>query len=330
MTRVLPAAPMTDESAEERRRRLARERMRRCGKRQDEDLVLVTIALPNSLLRNLIDLGEIDATTADDHVRVAAALQDFLDRFIAVESDVSLAPHVTRHATIGEILVRAFPTMDKSTMTAALENLIDTPASALDVDQTACRLVRVTTGNAIASMDERPHTASREPNRGRQIPFSATADTGRAEPARPESPAAGRPVAQPEGGTAAAREQPAGRRSDQAANRRSEPASAASDEAVGHQTSRQSSGTAVSLNRCVWCGHAFLPRRRGGKRQRFCQPAHRRAFESAARQYVGRLIAAEELPVAVLHAPPATRALLSVAVLGVPAGWDSRKDPARM
>jgi hypothetical protein len=48
---------------------------------------------------------------------------------------------------------------------------------------------------------------------------------------------------------------------------------------------------------CLWCSQPFEPRRSGGKPQRFCVPAHRRAFETAARQFLGRLIAAgDELP----------------------------------
>jgi len=67
---------------------------------------------------------------------------------------------------------------------------------------------------------------------------------------------------------------------------------------------------------CLWCRRPFEPRRSGGKPQRFCVPAHRRAFETAARRFLGRLIAAGELSVAALNAPPATRALLPGAVPG--------------
>ena len=45
-------------------------------------------------------------------------------------------------------------------------------------------------------------------------------------------------------------------------------------------------------------------------------PAHRRAFETAAHRFLGRLIAAGDLSVAALGAAPATRALLPGAILG--------------
>jgi hypothetical protein len=67
---------------------------------------------------------------------------------------------------------------------------------------------------------------------------------------------------------------------------------------------------------CLWCSQPFEPRRSGGKPQRFCVPAHRRAFETAGRQFLGRLIAAGELSIAALSAAPATRALLPGAVPG--------------
>src|SRR5262249_29384117 len=60
---------------------------------------------------------------------------------------------------------------------------------------------------------------------------------------------------------------------------------------------------------CLWCGHQFTPRCSGGKPQRYCLPACRRAFETAARVYVGRLITAGQLSLGALYAAPATRAL---------------------
>jgi hypothetical protein len=36
----------------------------------------------------------------------------------------------------------------------------------------------------------------------------------------------------------------------------------------------------------LWCGNAFLPRATGGKRQVFCRPACRRAFDAAGRRRV--------------------------------------------
>lgn len=37
---------------------------------------------------------------------------------------------------------------------------------------------------------------------------------------------------------------------------------------------------------CVWCNCEFSPRNSGGSPQRFCCPAHRRAFHIAAHQFV--------------------------------------------
>ena len=67
---------------------------------------------------------------------------------------------------------------------------------------------------------------------------------------------------------------------------------------------------------CLWCGSTFPPRRTGGKRQRFCLPTHRRAFETAARQLGGRLITTGDVSATALHGPPATRALLPMASAG--------------
>lgn len=67
--------------------------------------------------------------------------------------------------------------------------------------------------------------------------------------------------------------------------------------------------------RCLWCGRSFMARR-GGKRQRFCLPEHRRAFETAARRYVDRLVTQGRLPVDALHSRTATRALVVGAVSG--------------
>jgi len=67
---------------------------------------------------------------------------------------------------------------------------------------------------------------------------------------------------------------------------------------------------------CLWCRRPFEPRRSGGKPQRFCVPAHRRAFETAGRQFLGRLRAAGDLSIAALSAAPATRALHPGAIPG--------------
>jgi len=54
----------------------------------------------------------------------------------------------------------------------------------------------------------------------------------------------------------------------------------------------------VSDHRCVWCSSPFELRADGGSAQRFCCPAHRRAFDQAARDYVRREIASGRLTVA--------------------------------
>lgn len=41
------------------------------------------------------------------------------------------------------------------------------------------------------------------------------------------------------------------------------------------------------MRACLWCGCPFEPRL-AGKAQRFCSPAHRRAFAQAAHEFVVR------------------------------------------
>jgi hypothetical protein len=43
---------------------------------------------------------------------------------------------------------------------------------------------------------------------------------------------------------------------------------------------------------CSWCGRGFERRTSGGSDQRFCQPACRQAFWSAARRWVERAVQA--------------------------------------
>jgi hypothetical protein len=45
------------------------------------------------------------------------------------------------------------------------------------------------------------------------------------------------------------------------------------------------------MSACLWCGEPFEPRE-GGKPQRFCRPAHRRAFDHACGAWVRHAIAA--------------------------------------
>jgi hypothetical protein len=43
---------------------------------------------------------------------------------------------------------------------------------------------------------------------------------------------------------------------------------------------------------CPWCGNRFQPRSSGGSVQRFCRPACRQAFWTAARRWVMRAVSA--------------------------------------
>jgi hypothetical protein len=66
----------------------------------------------------------------------------------------------------------------------------------------------------------------------------------------------------------------------------------------------------MSVTKCLWCGHAFTPRASGGKRQRFCRPACRRAIDAAGRRYVEVAVADGALTIPDLrNASRATRAL---------------------
>lgn len=48
---------------------------------------------------------------------------------------------------------------------------------------------------------------------------------------------------------------------------------------------------------CVWCGTQFTARTTGGSPQRFCSPADRAAFHSAARRWAERAVASGALSV---------------------------------
>jgi hypothetical protein len=52
---------------------------------------------------------------------------------------------------------------------------------------------------------------------------------------------------------------------------------------------------------CPWCGKNFQPRSSGGTDQRFCRPACRQAFWTAARRWVMRAVAAGLLSPEVLR-----------------------------
>lgn len=66
---------------------------------------------------------------------------------------------------------------------------------------------------------------------------------------------------------------------------------------------------------CLWCGRRFAPRLDGGKRQVFCRPVCRRAFDAAGRRWVGEAIAIGMLTLdALKDGAAATRALLPGAI----------------
>jgi hypothetical protein len=52
---------------------------------------------------------------------------------------------------------------------------------------------------------------------------------------------------------------------------------------------------------CPWCEHRFTPRRTGGKPQRFCRNACRRAFERELRAWARDQIAAGDITPAQLQ-----------------------------
>jgi hypothetical protein len=55
------------------------------------------------------------------------------------------------------------------------------------------------------------------------------------------------------------------------------------------------------MTACLWCDQSFESRETGGKPQRFCCPAHRREFDTAARRYVRCLLDAGFVSVADLR-----------------------------
>jgi hypothetical protein len=57
---------------------------------------------------------------------------------------------------------------------------------------------------------------------------------------------------------------------------------------------------------CVWCGGPITRRLDGGRQRRFCLPAHRTAYYSAARRLVDGLVSSGRLSADALHASPAT------------------------
>jgi hypothetical protein len=79
---------------------------------------------------------------------------------------------------------------------------------------------------------------------------------------------------------------------------------------------------------CLWCEQRFIPRRDGGKRQVFCRPVCRRAFDAAGRRWVAEAITSGMLTVDGLrNGPNATRALLPGAISPVPVHEPQKSGP---
>jgi hypothetical protein len=72
----------------------------------------------------------------------------------------------------------------------------------------------------------------------------------------------------------------------------------------------ESDSPALLVPTCPWCNRPFTPRRDGGKAQRFCRPACRRAYDAAGRRWVAEAIAGGMLTLGALrNGAAATRAL---------------------
>ena len=112
---------------------MARERARRLRRREGEGVRLFTIEVLENRIDNLADLGKIDRAAADDHARVCAVLQDFLDQAIA-ERAASSAPCVTRYDADRRIRIQAFQMTSRAMTSNTFDLVIETLAAALDVD----------------------------------------------------------------------------------------------------------------------------------------------------------------------------------------------------
>ena len=62
---------------------------------------------------------------------------------------------------------------------------------------------------------------------------------------------------------------------------------------VKHMAARQANERVTAA--CTWCRRYFKPRIDGGRAQRFCRPACRRAFEAASRRFVAEAISSGAL-----------------------------------
>ena len=69
---------------------------------------------------------------------------------------------------------------------------------------------------------------------------------------------------------------------------------------------------------CFWCSKRFAPRGDDGKRQVFCRPMCRRAFDAAGRRWVAEAIATGVLTVQELKNGPAAMRALGLAAASPP------------
>ena len=88
---------------------------------------------------------------------------------------------------------------------------------------------------------------------------------------------------------------------------------------AGRPGSKASALMTEASDRCLWCGSRFEPRNDGGKAQRFCRPACRRALDAAGRRWIAGALASGALSSGdVRNGSLTTRALLPSAEAQAP------------
>jgi hypothetical protein len=65
---------------------------------------------------------------------------------------------------------------------------------------------------------------------------------------------------------------------------------------------------------CSWCDRPFRVRRTGGTPKKFCSPAHRNAFHTAARKWAEKAVADGRITLDDLKHAPAACTLLPAAI----------------
>ena len=88
---------------------------------------------------------------------------------------------------------------------------------------------------------------------------------------------------------------------------------------AGRPGSKASALMTEASDRCLWCGSRFKRRNDGGKAQRFCRPACRRALDAAGRRWIAGALASGALSSGdVRNGSLTTRALLPSAEAQAP------------